>query len=135
LRQRGLVVSRLKKQARKQQPRQLKKTRPLFGQLVADTKYLQDIPHYRPQVTRLRLLRFQYTVREPVSGLYFAGYAAFLVKQVSAHLAWAGLDLQRVTWQTDNGCEFQLNRQQQNLPVVVRALGRTHRFVPPKAHT
>jgi hypothetical protein len=65
----GLAQPRPKKHARKKQLRALKKTWPLFGQLVADTKYLQDIPHYWPLMTRLRLPRFQYTVREVVSGL------------------------------------------------------------------
>lgn len=123
--------------------RQIKKTWPLFGQLVADAKYLQDIPYYWPQMTRLRLPRFQYTVREPVSGLCFTGYAdelsksytTLLAEQVSAHLAWHGVDLRRVTWQTDNGSEFQQNQQQQGLPAAVRALGSDHRYIPPKAYT
>ena len=65
----GLVSPRPNKHARKKQLRQLKKTWRLFGQLVADTKYLQDIPQYWPLMTRLRLPRFQYTVCEVVSGL------------------------------------------------------------------
>jgi len=143
LRQHGLIVPRPKKHARKKALRQIKKTWPLFGQLVADTKYLQDIPHYWPQMTRLRLPRFQYTVREPVSGLCFTGYAeelsksytTLLAERVSAHLAWHGVDLRRVTWQTDNGSEFQQNQQQRGLPATVRALGSEHRYIPPKAYT
>jgi integrase/transposase-like protein len=100
----GLVRPRPKKHARKKQLRQIKKTWPLFGQLVADTRYLQDIPHYWPLMTRLRLPRFQYTVREVVSGLCLVGYAdelsksytTLLAERVSAHLAWHGVDLTRV---------------------------------------
>jgi transposase-like protein len=143
LRQHGLVHPRPKKHARKKALRQIKKTWALFGQLVADTKYLQDIPHYWPQMSRLRLPRFQYTVREPVSGLCFTGYAdelsksysTLLAERVSAHLAWHGVDLRRVTWQTDNGSEFQQNQQRQGLPAAVRALGSEHRYIPPKAYT
>lgn len=143
LRQHGLVTPRPKKHTRKKQLRHLKKTWPLFGQLVADTKYLQDIPYYWPQMTRLRLPRFQYTVREPVSGLCFTGYAdelsksytTLLAERVSAHLAWHGVELRGVTWQTDNGSEFQQNQQQQGLPAAVRALGSDHRYIPPKAYT
>jgi len=143
LRQHGLVTPRPKKHARKKVLRQIKKTWPLFGQLVADTKYLQDIAHYWPQMTHLRLPRFQYTVREPVSGLCFTGYAdelsksytTLLAERVSAHLAWHGVDLRRVTWQTDNGSEFQQNQQQRGLPAAVRALGSEHRYIPPKAYT
>ncbi len=47
----------------------------LFQQLCTDTKYLQDIPYYWPQMRRLGLPPFQYTVREVVSGLCFTGYA------------------------------------------------------------
>jgi transposase len=53
----GLVRPRVKKPARKKQLRQLKRHWPLFGQLVADTKYLQDIPQYWLAMMRLRLPR------------------------------------------------------------------------------
>jgi transposase-like protein len=143
LRTHRLVQPRPKKHARKKQLRHLKKTWPLFGQLVADTKYLQDIPHYWPLMTRLRLPRFQYTVREVVSGLTFVGYAdelsksytTLLAEHVSAHLAWHGVDLHRVLWQTDNGSEFLENQQHRGLPSAVRALGSDHRYIPPKAYT
>ncbi|MBM3891278.1 MAG: helix-turn-helix domain containing protein [Verrucomicrobia bacterium] len=143
LRQHGLVTPRPKKHARKKQLRHLKQTWPLFGPLVADTKSLQDIPHDWPQMTRLRLPRFQYTVREVVSGRCFTGYAdelsktytTLLAERVSAHLAWHGIELRGVTWQTDNGSAFQENQQQRGLPAVVRALGSDHRSIPPKAYT
>lgn len=139
----ALVRPRPKKHVRKKQLPHLKKTWPLFGQLVADTKYLQDIPHYWPLMTRLRLPRFQYTVREVVSGLCFVGYAdelsksytTLLAEQVSAHLAWPGVDRQRVVWQTDNGSEFLQGQDQRGLPAAVRALGSDHRYIPPKAYT
>ena len=55
---------------------------------------------YWTAMTRLRLPRFQYTVREVVSGLAFVGYAdelsktytTLLAEQVSAHLAWHGVE-------------------------------------------
>ncbi len=139
----GLVRRRPPKHARKKQLRSLKKTWRLFGQLVADTKYLQDIPQYWTAMTRLRLPQFQYTVREVVSGLCFTGYAdelsktysTLLAERVSAHLAWHGVDLHRVVWQTDNGGEFKQGRAPQGLPAVVRALGSDHRYIPPKAYT
>jgi transposase-like protein len=139
----GLVRARPKKHARKKQLRALKKTWPLFGQLCCDTKYLQDIPAYWTAMTRLRLPRFQYTVREVVSGLCLVGYAdelsksyaTLLAERVSAHLAWHGVDLGRVVWQTDNGSEFLENQQQRGLPAAVRALGSDHRYIPPKAYT
>jgi len=94
-------------------------------------------------MTRLRLPRFQYTVREVVSGLSLVGYAdelsksytTLLAEQVSAPLAWHGVDLHRVVWQTDNGSEFLQGRDPRGLPAAVRALGSDHRDIPPKAYT
>jgi transposase len=93
LRVHGLVRARKKKHTTKRSLRSVKAQWRLFQQLLADTKYLQDIPHYWPQMRRLGLPRFQYTVREPVGGLCFSGYAderaksyaVLLGEQVSAH--------------------------------------------------
>lgn len=143
IRQHGLTRPRKKKPATKKHLRHVKRRWPLFGQLSTDTKYLQDIPHYWPQMTRLQLPRFQYTAREPVSGACFTGYAdelsksyaTFLAEQLSVHLAGHGVDLARLTWQTDNGCEFLENQDEQGLPAAVRALGANHRYIPPKRYT
>jgi hypothetical protein len=130
---------------RKQKPvtkkllRAVKRHWKLFGQLSTDTKYLQDIPHYWLPMTRLKLPRFQYTAREPVSGACFTGYAdelsksyaTFLAEQLSVHLAGHGVDLSGLTWQTDNGAEFLENQDEQGLPSIVRALGSDHRYTPP----
>jgi transposase-like protein len=143
LRQHQLVRPRKKKPATKKQLRSVKRLWKLFSQLSTDTKYLQDIPRYWPQMTHLKLPRFQYTAREPVSGATFTGYAdelsksyaTFLAEQLSVHLAGHGVDLTTLTWQTDNGCEFLENQDEQGLPAAVRALGSDHRYIPPKRYT
>ncbi len=143
LRQKGLTKTRKKKHKTKKDLRDVKKQWKLFGQLSADTKHLQDIPHYWPQMMRMGLPRYQYTVREVVSGITFCGYAddlsktymVLLAERVSAHLAWHGVDLAGVEWQTDNGCEFQENKQERGLPATVKALGSNHHYIPVKAHT
>ena len=143
LRQRHLVRPRKKKPATKKQLRAVKRHWKLFSQLSTDTKYLQDIPFYWTQMMRLRLPHFQYTAREPVSGATFTGYAdelsktyaVFLAEQLSVHLAGHGVDLTRLTWQTDNGGEFLENQDEQGLPATVRALGSDHRYIPPKRYT
>jgi hypothetical protein len=94
-------------------------------------------------LTHLKLPRFQYTAREPVSGACFTGYAdglsksyaTFLAEQLSVHLAGQGVDLSCLTWQTDNGCEFLENQEEQGLPAAVRALGSNPRYIPPKRYT
>ncbi len=80
LHQHHLTRPRKKKAVTKKQFRHVKRHWPLFGQLSTDTKYLRDIPHYWPQMTHLKLPRFQYTAREPVSGASFTGYADELSK-------------------------------------------------------
>lgn len=143
IRQHGLSRPRKKKPATKRQLRSVKRAWKLFGQLSADTKFLQDIPFYWPQMMHLKLPRFQYTAREIVSGACFTAYAdelsktyaVFLAEQLSAHLALYGVDLSALVWQTDNGGEFQENKEQRGLPSTVRALGSDHRFIPPKRYT
>jgi len=143
LRQHQLARPRKKKHATKKQLRSIKRRWKLFAQLSTDTKYLQDIPHYWLPMTRLKLPRFQYTAREPVSGACFTGYAdelsksyaTFLAEQLSVHLAGHGVELGGLVWQTDNGSEFLENKQEQGLPSTVRALGSDHRYIPPKRFT
>lgn len=94
-------------------------------------------------MTHRKLPRCPYTAREPVSGAGFTGYAdelsksyaTFLAEQLSVHLAGQGVDLTRLTWQTDNGCEFLENQDEQGLPATVRALGSFQRYLPPKRYT
>jgi len=143
IRQHALTRPRKKKHVTKKHLRHVKRHWKLFGQLSTDTKYLQDIPHYWPQMTHLRLPRFQYTAREPVSGATFTGYAdelsksyaTFLAEQLSVHLAGHGVDLSTLTWQTDNGSEFLENQDERGLPATVRAWGSDHRYIPPKRYT
>jgi transposase len=143
LRTHQLVRPRKKKHATKRSLREVKACWPLFQQLSADTKHLCDIPYYWPQMQHLGLPRFQYSVREVVSGLSFIGYAdelsksymTLLAERVSAHLAWHGVDLHRIEWQTDNGSEFLEDQQHRGLPSLVRTLGSGHHYIPPKAHT
>lgn len=143
LKDHGLVRPRKKKHKTKRDLREVKKQWRLFSQLSTDTKYLQDIPFYWPQMKHLRLPEYQYTAREVVSGMTFTGYAdelsktysTLLAERVSAHLAWHGVDLDMVNWQTDNGSEFLENDNQRGLPSTVRALGSDHHYIPVKAYT
>jgi transposase len=138
-----MVSARKRKHITKQDLRAVKREWKVFGQLCADTKYLQDIPQYWPFMMYLRLPKFQYTVREVVSGLTFVGYAdeisksyaVLMAERVSAHLAWHGMDLTQIEWQTDNGCEFQEDAQHRGLPSLVRSLGSGHHYIPVKAYT
>ena len=85
LRPHQLTRPHKKKPVTQKQLRHIKRPWKLFGQLSTDTKYLQDIPHYRPPRTRLKLPRFPYTARAPVSGACFTGWAGRTL-QVLRHL-------------------------------------------------
>ena len=143
IRQHGLSARRRTKPQTKRYLRAIKRTWPLFGKLVADTKFLQDIPEYWPQMQHLRLPRFQYTVREVVSGLCFCGYAdevsktysCLMAQAVCHHLQHHGVQLRDTHWQTDNGSEFLDSKESPGLPSLVRSFGCDHRFIPPKAYT
>lgn len=143
LKEYGLTRPRKKKHKTKKLLRQAKRQWPLFGQISADTKYLTDIPQYWGQMTRMKLPKFQYTAREVVSGLCFTGYAdelsksysTLLAERVSAHLAFHGVDLSSVEWQTDNGSEYLDSPNGRGYPSVIRSMGSDHHFIPPKAYT
>jgi len=142
-RDQGLVKERKKKHKTKKQLREKKKQWKLFSQISAETKYLTDIPFYWGQMMKLGLPKFQYTAREVVSGLTFTGYAdensktymCLFSERVSAHLAWHGVDVRSVLWQTDNGAENLRSDSSGGLPDQLAGLGSKHRYIPPKAHT
>ena len=71
LREHGLLHRRRRKYQKKQDLAALKATWALFQQISADTKDLDDIPHYWPQMQARRLPVVQYTARAVRSGLQF----------------------------------------------------------------
>jgi transposase len=110
LRQHGLLRPRRRKYQKKQDLAQLKATWALFQQISADTKDLDDIPHYWPQMQAHALPAVQYTAREVRSGLQFLAYASrrsaqastLFAQRIQVHLARCGVTLRHLTWQTDN---------------------------------
>ena len=135
-RQHGLLKKRPRKYQRKQDLAHIKARWALFQQISADTKDLDDIPHYWPQAQRLRLPVIQYTARDVRSGLLFWAFAqkrsaaasAVFASRVQQHLHRYGVSLRDLVWQTDNGGEFKGDFPQ--------ALGHSqHVRIPPAAHT
>ena len=141
----GLIRKRRKKYQRKQDLAAVKATWRLFQQISADTKDLDDIPHYWPQAQRLRLPVIQYTAREVRSGLLFWAFAqrrtaaasAVFAARIQRHLDRYGIALRDLVWQTDNGGEFigadDGHGGRTGFPA---ALGDSqHVRIPPAAHT
>ncbi|MHB8527452.1 MAG: helix-turn-helix domain-containing protein, partial [Candidatus Acidiferrales bacterium] len=135
-REHGLMKKRRRKYQRKQDLAHIKAQWTVFQQISADTKDLDDIPHYWPQVRRLGLPIIQYTAREVRSGLLFWSFAekrsasasAVFASRVQQHLHRYGVSLRDLVWQTDNGGEFKGD--------FPKALGASqHVRIPPAAHT
>jgi len=143
----GLVRRRRRKYQRKQDLAVVKATWALFQQISADTKDLDDIPHYWPQMQGRGLPTIQYTAREVRSGLQFVGYAqhrspgasAAFAYRLQSHFQHCGVNLKYVTWQTDNGGEFigelQQDGSRSGFPAAVTFFGSQHVRIPPAAHT
>ncbi len=141
----GLMKKRRRKYQRKQDLAALKATWRLFQQISADTKDLDDIPHFWPQAQALGLPLVQYTARDVRSGLLFLAFAQrrsaaaseVFAARIQRHLDRWGVSLRDLVWQTDNGGEF-IGRQN---PAGARAgfpaaLGDSqHVRIPPAAHT
>ena len=142
-----LVKPRRRKYQRKQDLAALKATWRLGQQISADTKDLDDIPHYWPQLQARGLPLIQYTAREVRSGLQFLAFAqhrspgasALFAYRIQLHLAACGLDLPNLVWQTDNGGEFigaaQPDGSRAGFPAAVTFFGSQHERIPPAAHT
>jgi transposase len=135
-REHGLLEKRRRKYQRKQDLAQIKARWALFQQISADTKDLDDIPHYWQQAQRLHLPLIQYTAREIRSGLLFWSFAqarsaaasAVFAARIQRHLDRYGISLRDLVWQTDNGGEFKGD--------FPKALGDSqHVRIPPAAHT
>ena len=135
-REHGLIRKRRKKYQRKQDLAAVKATWRLFQQISADTKDLDDIPHYWPQAPRWGLPTIQYTAREVRSGLLFwafsdrrsAAASSVFAARVQQHLDRYGICLRHLVWPTDKGSEFQ-----GDFPSVLA--GSQHLRIPPAAHT
>src|SRR3990170_1863509 len=147
LRQHGLMHPRRRKYQKKQDLAAVKETWALFQQISADTKDLDDIPHYWPPMKRRGLPVIQYTARQVRSGLQFlafaqrrsAGASAAFAFRLQSHFQRCGVHLPDVTWQTDNGGEFvgelQKDGSRSGFPRAVTFFGSQHDCIPPAAHT
>ena len=141
----GLLRKRRRKYQRKQDLAAIKATWSLFQQISADTKDLDDIPHYWPQAQALGLPAIQYTAREVRCGLLFWAFAerrtaaasAVFAARIQQHLDRYGISLRDLVWQTDNGSEFIGGHDPHGKPTGFPAEMRDsqHVRIPPAAHT
>lgn len=144
-RQHGLLQKRRRKYQRKQDLAHLKAQWRVFQQISADTKDLDDIPHYWTQSHLLDLPAVEYTARDVRSGLLFWAFAqrrsasasAVFAARIQKHLQRYGVCLRDLVWQTDNGGEFigSFDRQGRRTGFPAELGDSQHVRIPPAAHT
>lgn len=114
IKQNGLIKPKKKRWRKRKDLSDLKKKMKFFEQSQIDTKDLSDIYQYWPFMRRLRLPRYEFTLRELSTGASFfayadhnnSTYASLFASYVIEHLKSYGINTACITWQTDNGSEF-----------------------------
>lgn len=144
-RQHGLLHPHRRKYQRKQDLAHIKAAWRVFQQISADTKDLDDIPHYWPQAQALQLPNVEYTARDVRSGLLFWAFAerrsaaasSLFAARIQQHLQRCGVSLRDLVWQTDNGAEFigSFDRQGRRTGFPAALGDSQHVRIPPAAHT
>ena len=136
---------RRKKHVTKQNLRDIKKEFALFERSCEDTKDLDDIPEYWPQMMRKNLPKVQYTLREVSCGVQFLGFsderslthAELFADYVNEHLKKYDLIIEKGVRQTDNGVEYCGSWSAKNpsaYTLRIESSKLTHATIPPGAH-
>ena len=136
---------RRKKHVTKQNLREIKKQFALFERVCEDTKNLDDIPEYWPQMMRKGLPKIQYTLREISCGIQFLGFAderslahaTLFAKYVNEHLKKYGLIVEKGIRQTDNGPEYigsWSSKEPSAYTLEIESAKLIHSTIPPGAH-
>jgi len=114
--------------------------------MQVDTKDLSDISEFWHERRLLKLPRWQFTCRDVATGLVFFGYsqeksnynASNFVEYVLLHLQNFGVDLTKITVQTDNGTEFVMpakSHRRSRFEQTLARYGVKHRLIPPARPT
>jgi len=136
---------RRKKHVTKQNLREVKKLFALFERSCEDTKDLDDIPEYWPQMMDKRLPKVQYTFREVSCGVQFLGFAderslihaMLFTEYINEHLKQYSLIVENGIRQTDNGSEYIGAWSAKNPSAYTLAIESEkliHGTIPPGAH-
>jgi len=143
LKERGMLRKNRKKYRRKNDLRAEKAKYLSLTRNQEDVKHLCDIPHYWPQMTALKLPKYEYTIRDAKSGFtalafadsYSEQYSTMLTETFLRHLQAFGVGLEEVVIQTDNGSEFGAKKRDLNTPGFVNMImveyRAQHRYIPP----
>jgi len=114
LKRNGLVKKTKKKYQMKRDLRKVKQKLRNFETIQIDIKHLTDIDTYFPYTVRNNYPKYQFSARDVKSGVAFVSYGyeksatnmgIFLLLLLN-HLIDNGVDLTKVSFQSDNGTEF-----------------------------
>jgi hypothetical protein len=136
---------RRKKHVTKQNLREIKKQFALFERSCEDTKDLNDIPEYWPQMMDKKLPKVQYTHREISCGVQFLGFAderslinaMLFTEYINEHLKRYRLLVEKGVRQTDNGSEYIGAWSAKNpsaYTLAIESAKLVHGTIPPGAH-
>ena len=136
---------RRKKHVTKQNLREIKNQFALFERVCEDTKDLDDIPEYWPQMMDMRLPKVQYTFREISCGVQFLGFSEErslinsenFAEYINEHLKKYGLIVENGIRQTDNGSEYIGSwsaKEPSAYTLAIESAKLIHGTIPPGAH-
>ena len=140
IRDHGLTRKIRRRHKKRNDLREIKARYKACEKLQMDIKYLTDIPPYWEAMQRLRLPKFQYTVRDVKSGMLFLGFADEISELHAETMARYVLDgivpyfPGKVTLQTDNGAEFSgttRNLEGNHFRAAIKSCGAAHCYIPP----
>jgi len=114
LKQNKRIQKYRRKHKRQKDLRLIKMQMRVFQKIQIDVKDLSDIPNYYRFKRLCNLPRYQFTARDVKSGMLYIAFArkhdcinaANFLTLLAEHLKNHGIDLNKVTIQTDNGAEF-----------------------------
>ena len=139
----NLIRPRKKKYQKKREIALYRNLAEALGFWQVDVKYLNDIPHIYGLLLRGILPKYEYTIRDVLTGITFICYAyqrstlnsARFIALCLDHVRRHGLDLSQITIQTDNGSEFigSITAKKDSLftRVIERTFGARHCTVTP----
>jgi transposase InsO family protein len=143
LKQNNLIRKRRKKYEKKNDLRAVKAQYKALTRWQMDVKHLYDIAYFWPQMQRIKLPRYEYTLRDVKSGSTFLGFGrelseAHAEKFISLfleHLKEKGIELAEVIIQTDNGAEFSGGNTKKLkegfVKTVLEKYRARHKYIPP----
>ena len=141
LREHGKIKPGKKKKKVRRSLREIKDKFRAFERNCLDSKHLDDISAYWPQMRALGLSKCQYTFRDMKLGAMFLGYSQDLsltastlfVETIGAWLKKHGVKTEGTVWQSDGGSEFIGSWQKQGKSAFIKeidALGAEHFQIP-----